>query len=271
MTHMRHILLSGRAIAAAVAFAAVCVVAGCNDVKQDLLEAPNPGIIDPSAVQSAAGAIAVRNGALARLRLMTTGSGNAGSDGTWLMGGLLADEWSTSSTFVQNDETDERQISANNSSVTGSLRAIYRVPLSANQAVELLNKYRPTPASDIAEMYFVRGFAYTQLASDFCNGIPLSDATTTPVDARQAARHHRRVQRGDCIVRHSDLDDGRQQRGERIHQPRVENRQSAFVVGHRASRTPRPRRRSSTEFRRRTRTTSRRRSPAATTASGARG
>src|SRR4051812_5702380 len=171
---MRHILTRGRV--AAVALVAAAGFAGCSDVKTALLEAPDPDIIDPSNVQSAAGATAVRSGALSRFRLMTVGSGNAGTEGTWLLGGLLADEWSTSSTFVQNDEADERQISTANSSVDGSLRALYRVPTSANLAIALLNEWKPLPASDIAEMYFIRGFAQMQLAQDFCNGIPLSDA-----------------------------------------------------------------------------------------------
>jgi starch-binding outer membrane protein, SusD/RagB family len=164
--------------AAVVALA--CGLVACDQVKNDLLEATDPDIIDPSSVQSPAGALAVYNGALARLRLMTTGSGNAGTEGTWLLGGLLADEWSTTSTFVQNDEVDERQTSVANSSVNGSLRAIYRVPLAANQAVQLLEKFQPTLTADVAEMYFARGFAELQLASDFCNGIPLSDATQDP-------------------------------------------------------------------------------------------
>ena len=147
---------------------------GCDSVKTALLEAPDPDIIDPSSVQSPAGANAVRLGALAQLRLMTTGNGNAGTEGTWLFGGLLADEYSTSSTFVQNDEADERSISLSNSSVTGSARAIYRTITATTQAIQLLNKWRPAPASDIAEMYFARGFAQLQLASDFCNGIPLA-------------------------------------------------------------------------------------------------
>ena len=87
-------------------------------------------------------------------------TGNAGTESTWLLGGLLADEWSTSSTFVQNDETDERQISAQQ--LVGRRRRFARstaCATSANQAIGLLKKYKPTPASDIAEMYFVRGFA----------------------------------------------------------------------------------------------------------------
>ena len=127
-------------------------------------------------MQSAAGAIAVRNGALSRLRTAT-----ADGESTWLFGGLLVDEWATSSTFVQNDETDQRSIQLNNATVNTELRALYRVRTDANQAIALLNKYKPTPASDIGEMYFARGFAELQLASDFCNGIPLSDGADAPV------------------------------------------------------------------------------------------
>jgi len=147
-------------------------LAACDTVKTNLLEAINPTIIDPSSVQSAAGATAVRNGALSRLRTAT-----ADGESTWMFGGLLVDEWATSSTFVQNQETDQRSIQLNNATVTTELRALYRVITDANQAVALLNKYKPTPVSDVAEMYFARGFAQLQLASDFCNGIPLSDGS----------------------------------------------------------------------------------------------
>jgi hypothetical protein len=153
-------------------------LAACEKVKDTLLEAVEPVIIDPSSVQSAAGAVAVRNGALSRLRVATvdcTGTCGSGNESEWIFGGLLADEWATSSTFVQNDETDQRQIKTDNSTVTVGLRATYRVRTAANQAIDLLKKYRPNPSADIAEMYFARGFAELQLASDFCNGIPLSN------------------------------------------------------------------------------------------------
>src|ERR1041384_5769638 len=165
---MRMLLKRGQAVFTTLALAAGAV--GCDTVKTNLLEATNPTIIDPSSVQSAAGAIAVRNGALGRLRTAT-----ADGESTWLFGGLLVDEWATSSTFVQNDETDQRSIQLNNATITTELRALYRVRTDANQAIALLNKYKPTPSSDIGEMYFARGFAELQLASDFCNGIPLSD------------------------------------------------------------------------------------------------
>jgi len=153
-----------------MAVAAAAALAACDSVKTNLLEAVNPSIINPGSVQSAAGATAVRNGALARLRTAT-----ADGESTWLFGGLLVDEWATSSTFVQNDETDQRSIQLNNSTINGELRALYRVRTDGNQAIVLLKQYKPNPASDIGEMYFARGFAELQLASDFCNGIPLSD------------------------------------------------------------------------------------------------
>ena len=169
---MRFFSTSGRVTAMALALSAAAGITACSNVKENLLEAIDPDIIDPSSVQSAPGATAVRNGALSRLR-----SATAGGESSWLFGGLLVDEWATSSTFIQNDETDQRKIQLNNGTVTGLLRDLYRVRTASNQAIGLLKEYKPSPASDIAEMYFARGFAELQLASDFCNGIPLSDGS----------------------------------------------------------------------------------------------
>jgi hypothetical protein len=156
----------------AATFAAIVIAAACSDVKSQLLEAPDPDLIDPSLVQSPDGANAVRIGALARLRTST-----AGSDGDWLFGGLLGDEWSTSSTFIQNDEADQRRLSLNNGTVTGFYRDLNRVRTATNQAIALLKAYVPSPAGNIGEMYFARGFAEMQLGQDFCNGLVLSDGS----------------------------------------------------------------------------------------------
>ena len=179
--HMRFIQIRGRTAGATLAFLSAAALTGCDTVKTNLLEANNPNVLAPSDVQSPAGATAVKNGALARLRIAT-----ADGESTWMFGGLLADEWGTSSTFVQNDETDQRNTSLNNGTVQGELRALYRVITDANQAIPLLERWVPSAASDtttsatmhpsdIAEMYFIRGFAQFQLASDFCNGIPLTN------------------------------------------------------------------------------------------------
>src|SRR5690349_21707643 len=163
---MRYMTTWGRVRrAAGVAAAAVLPVLGgaCSNVTDTLLEAQDPDVISPDAANSPEGALALYNGALGRLKTISSSTATEGS--TWLFGGLLADEWSTSSTFVQNDETDQRSIQLNNATITTELRALYRVRTDANQAIALLNKYKPTPSSDIGEMYFARGFAELQLAS----------------------------------------------------------------------------------------------------------
>jgi starch-binding outer membrane protein, SusD/RagB family len=167
---MRFLLKRGRVVMMTTAVTAAAALAACDTVKTNLLEAVNPSIINPSNVQSAEGATAVRNGALARLR-----SATADGESSWLFGGLLVDEWQSTSTFVQNDETDQRSIQLNNATVNSTLRLLYRVRTDANQSIALLHQFKPSPSSDIGEMYFARGFAELQLASDFCNGIPLSD------------------------------------------------------------------------------------------------
>src|SRR5436853_27313 len=143
-TDMRLLLNSGRAVATTLALTVAAGLAACDTVKTNLLEAIDPTIINPGSVQSAAGATAVRNGALARLRVAT-----ADGESSWMFGGLLVDEWATSSTFVQNQETDQRSTQLNNATITTELRALYRVRTDATQAMALLKQYRPTPSADI--------------------------------------------------------------------------------------------------------------------------
>src|SRR5688500_13249059 len=157
-----------RAGVRALAAAGVMAIAAC-DLTDSLLDAKDPNLINPEDVQNAEGALALANGALEFFRDIT-----AGDESTWMFGGLLADEWSTSSTFVQNDETDQRKVQTNNSIITGMFRDLARVRLASQLAVRALNEFRPDPVRTIADVYFARGFAEMQMAQDFCNGIPLS-------------------------------------------------------------------------------------------------
>jgi hypothetical protein len=152
----------------ALAVAGLLAISAC-DLTDSLLEAKDPDLINPEDVQNAEGAVALANGALEFFRDLT-----GGDESTWLFGGLLADEWSTSSTFVQNDETDQRKIQTNNSTITNMFRDLARVRLSAQLARQALREFRPNPPRTIAEMFFAEGFAEMQMAQDFCNGIPLS-------------------------------------------------------------------------------------------------
>jgi starch-binding outer membrane protein, SusD/RagB family len=160
--------------AAAVAVAAAAVLGACGDAADTLLEAVDPDLINPEDTRSAEGAQALYVGTFGRLRSALTGTGD--SSGDFLFGGLLADEWSTSSTFIQNDEFDQRKIVENNSTATGLFRGLARVRTSANQAIAGLREFRPTETYKVAEMYLQRGLAELQMALDFCNGTPISDA-----------------------------------------------------------------------------------------------
>jgi hypothetical protein len=166
----------GRAFPTLAAMALLASAPACSSLTDSLLEVDDPDLILPTNVNSLAGARAVANGALGRFVNMT-----AGGEGTWLYGGLLTDEWTTSSTFIQNDETDQRKVQLLNTQVTGFFRNVNRVRTAANQAIPLLQEFDSTNKALLAEMYFARGFAEMQLALDFCNGIPLSNGAGVEV------------------------------------------------------------------------------------------
>src|SRR5690348_2720797 len=182
---MRTVKIRGIALARAVLLGSTMALVTLGTACQDsLLNAPDPDLITPSDLDTPEGASALRIGALQRWRFATGGDNSNGQESTWLTGGLLADEWGTSSTFVQNDELDERQVKLNNSTVTFDFRKLERVRTAVDQALPAMKKWRPTETVNIAELYLARGNAEMQLASDFCNGIPLSDASTasSPAD-----------------------------------------------------------------------------------------
>jgi hypothetical protein len=178
---MKRLPFRGRIRAAATLLAlagAVSMLQACSNLTEPLLNAKDPDTIDPASITNADGAVAVYNGAIGRLRAATVSADTSLQEPDWLFSGLLADEWSTSSTFIQNDEVDQRKIRLDNSSVRNIFRALAKVRTSSNQAIFGLKTYLPNDKIKTAEMYFARGFAEMQMAQDFCNGIPLSDAST---------------------------------------------------------------------------------------------
>lgn len=166
---------SSRHLAATVALTLTLLSAGCDAANERLLSVTDPDIINPGDVASAAAAVALANGTINTFRSIT-----GGGESTWMFGGLLADEWSTSSTFIQNDETDQRVIKEDNGSINTQLRNLYRTRTRANESIAALNIAQPNLRALIAEMYLARGFAEMQLALDFCNGIPISDGNAVP-------------------------------------------------------------------------------------------
>ena len=151
--------------------AIAALVTGCFASPDEILSVTDPDIINPTDVQSSAGANAVRLGALARLN-----SAYSGVESYVQLGGLLADEWRSGDTFVDRDQIDRRVVIRENAFFTTATRGLYRARTVATLAVDLMKQYTPTAASwQLAEMYWVRGFVENILAEDYCNGMPLSE------------------------------------------------------------------------------------------------
>ena len=167
---------SVRRVLAAAAVSTALFSLGCSNVKDDLLAAEDPDVISPSAITTPEAADALRIGALGRLRNMTAGSGQG--DSPWMFSGLLTDEWKSGDTFLQRNETDQRTVQDNNANLNSVYRDLHRARTSAREALVALAKYKPAPASNLGQMYFVLAFAEMQLAEWFCNGQPLGDAST---------------------------------------------------------------------------------------------
>ncbi len=168
--------ISVRRVLATAAVGSALLTLGCGNVKDDLLAAEDPDIIPPSALNTPEAADALRIGAIARLRNMTAGAG--AGDSPWMFTGLLTDEWKSGDTFSQRNETDQRTVQENNANLNAVYRDVHRARTAAREALDLLNQYKPTPASNLGQMYFVMAFAEMQLAEWFCNGQTLGDAST---------------------------------------------------------------------------------------------
>lgn len=165
---------SRTAATAAVLFASAAL-ASCD--RGTLLGVPQPDIINPSDLNSADGAEGLHVGAIRYFKFMT-----ALDESSWFYGGLLADEWKSADTFTQRDETDQRNVTQENSLVTVAYRDIHRARVQAWSAAKSLTLYKPAARNEISEMWFVRGYAEMQSALDFCNGQAFADLTGQVAD-----------------------------------------------------------------------------------------
>ncbi len=148
---------------------ALALLASCSTATE-ILEVKDPDIVNPTDVQSIAGANAVRLGALARLNAATSGD-----ESLFLLGGLLTDEWINGDSFIARQEIDQRTITRENTFLTAANRVLHRARLSAEQAVTLITEYNPNaPGWQVAEMFFVQAFTINLLAEHYCSGLIFS-------------------------------------------------------------------------------------------------
>jgi starch-binding outer membrane protein, SusD/RagB family len=152
----------------AVVLAASVALVGCDP--GELLTVETPDIIDPTDVQSAAGATAVRIGALARFVQATTGT-----ESLLLLGGLMTDEWVNGDTFIARHELDRRDVTDDNTFLTTASRNLHRARQSAEQAVGLMDRWLPNaPRWQVGEMHFAQAYLVNLAGEHYCDGLVFS-------------------------------------------------------------------------------------------------
>ena len=143
------------------------LAAGC-DWKKTLLEPQNPGLIDESAVSTPAAALALKVGAIGRLKLLVN---CGGGECLWEEGGHLADEFKNSDFQPSRQDVDQRTMTSTNTTL--NYNTVTTIRGYIRTAIEKMQQYAPTATADIAELYMGLAFVEMQLAETYCNGIPL--------------------------------------------------------------------------------------------------
>lgn len=150
---------------------------GACDIQGTFLEPQNPGLIDPSAVSNPSAAAALRIGALGSFKTAT-----GGSESMWRWGGMLTDEFKSSDTFTQRNETDQRSVQTNNGTWSPIYSQAQQTRGYLRDAIEKMTQYNPNQKVQIGELYMSLAFLEMQLAETLCNGIPLGLARNGVVD-----------------------------------------------------------------------------------------
>jgi hypothetical protein len=151
--------------------AALALSTGC-----DLLDTDQPNIVEPEDVESEAGALARRDGAISDFSFAQDGDGTLFEDGHILLSGLMSDEFMLSTTPPTEQEVDQRRVFENNSTVYDMFHNLHRARAAAEAAAAALRELRAEPDADnfIGEMLSLAGFTYLYFGETFCSGVPFS-------------------------------------------------------------------------------------------------
>ena len=142
------------------------IATGCY-VKDQLLSPQNPGIVDATAVGTANAALALRVGAIGRLRNVVDG----GDERLWQAIGHITDEYHNADFQPSRADIDRRQITSNNGSVPYT--SVTQQRGYVRDAISAMTIYVKDSTALIGELYMGLGFLETSLGENYCNGIPL--------------------------------------------------------------------------------------------------
>jgi hypothetical protein len=220
---MRDIAYRARRVAAGCAVVAVVFTLGC-DFKDRLLEPQNPGLIDESAVNSPAAALALKVGAVGRVKnLVNCGGGEC----LWEEGGHLADEFKNSDFQPTRQDVDQRTITTSNGTL--SYTNVTTIRGYVITAIRKMGEFLPTNTADIGELYMLLGFVEMSMGETYCNGIPLGRTIDGVVDyAHESYKPLTNQQVYDAALAH--VDSGLAILGAGTDPATVEVRRAALIV-----------------------------------------
>jgi hypothetical protein len=160
------------------------MVAGCSFSDLVSSDLP-PNVVDPDALRSEEGALALYRGSLWAFR-----RGFGGANTAYIVvSGRLTDELTTGAYIGSSvptlqsgsyDELDSRDIPEDQLLRSTTVESWYRdMHLARNQAVDAihyLRSYAPfVPKDLVGHMFAIRGYSLIHLADGLCSGIPLTD------------------------------------------------------------------------------------------------
>lgn len=131
-----------------------------------------PDVVQPSALNNAAGAEALRAGALNSFAVAYAGTP---APSQVLASGLISDEFgvATGRTSVAILTADQRLLVDPTASYPYA--AMHRARLAARRAADALRRYAQNPAPRVGEMLALAAYAELFLAENLCAGIPLGE------------------------------------------------------------------------------------------------
>src|SRR5690349_18888252 len=147
-------------LAAAVGIGAAIAIAGCDRVKAELLAPQNPGLVDPTAINSPTAALALRVGALGRYKQLTNGNGN---ESIWQYAGTLADEFKNADFANYRIGADQR---ATDATVSWNYAATTQSRGFVRDAIVAMKTYNPDSSAMIAELYAELAFFEMTMADN---------------------------------------------------------------------------------------------------------
>jgi len=164
---MLKVSLNRARLLAVVGVGAVIASTGCDRVKAELLAPQNPGLVDPTAINSPTAALALRVGALGRYKQLTNGNGN---ESIWQYAGTLADEFKNADFANFRIGADQRLTDA---AVSWNYAATTQSRGFVRDAIVAMRAYNPDSTAMIGELYAELAFFEMTMADNYCNGIPL--------------------------------------------------------------------------------------------------